>query len=79
MANVTKASLKSKLRQSNANYFDDLADSIVSLSDTQTITGNKQKAQKDINTYVTNYLKGYYRRKGTDPNIHGEWIQISNF
>ena len=40
MANVTKASLKSKLRQSNANYFDDLADSIVSLSDTQTITGN---------------------------------------
>ena len=40
MANVTKASLKSKLRQSNANYFDDLADSIVRLSDTQTITGN---------------------------------------
>ena len=40
MANVTKSSLKSKLRQSNANYFDDLADSIVSLSDTQTITGN---------------------------------------
>ena len=40
MANVTKASLKSKLRQSTANYFDDLADSIVSLSDTQTITGN---------------------------------------
>ena len=40
MANVTKASLKSKLRQSNANYFDDLADSIVSLSDTQTISGN---------------------------------------
>ena len=40
MANVTKASLKSKLRQSNANYFDDLADSIVSLSDTQTITVN---------------------------------------
>ena len=40
MANVTKASLKSKLRQSNENYFDDLADSIVSLSDTQTITGN---------------------------------------
>ena len=40
MANVTKASIKSKLRQSHANYMDDLADSIVSLSDTQTITGN---------------------------------------
>ena len=40
MANVTKASLKSKLRQSNANYFDDLADSIVSLSDTKTFTVN---------------------------------------
>ena len=35
MANVTKASIKSKLRQSHANYMDDLADSIVSLSDTQ--------------------------------------------
>ena len=33
MANVTKASLKSKLRQSNANYFDDLADSITTLAD----------------------------------------------
>ena len=40
MANVTKASIKSKLRQSHANYMDDLADSIVSLSDTQTISGN---------------------------------------
>ena len=40
MANVTKASIKSKLRQSHANYMDDLADSIFSLSDTQTITGN---------------------------------------
>ena len=33
MASVTKASLKSKLRQSNANYFDDLADSITTLAD----------------------------------------------
>jgi len=40
MANVTKASIKSKLRQSHANYMDDLADSIATLSDTQTITGN---------------------------------------
>ena len=40
MANVTKASIKSKLRQSHANYMDDLADSMVSLSDTQTISGN---------------------------------------
>ena len=32
MASVTKASLKSKLRQSNANYFDDLADSITTLA-----------------------------------------------
>ena len=40
MANQTKVSLKSKLRESNANYMDDLCDSIVSLSDTQTITGN---------------------------------------
>ena len=40
MANVTKASIKSKLRQSHANYLDDLADSVATLSDTQTITGN---------------------------------------
>ena len=40
MANVTKASLKSKLRQSHANYLDNLADSIVTLSDNQTLTGN---------------------------------------
>ena len=40
MANATKASIKSKLRQSHANYMDDLADSIVTLSDTQTVTGN---------------------------------------
>jgi hypothetical protein len=40
MASVTKASIKSKLRQSNANYMDDLADSIVTLTDTQTISGN---------------------------------------
>jgi len=39
MASVTKASIKSKLRQSNANYMDDLADSIVTLTDTQTISG----------------------------------------
>ena len=40
MASVTKASIKSKLRQSHANYLDDLADSVATLSDTQTITGN---------------------------------------
>ena len=39
MANVGKASIKSALRQSNANYFDNLADSIVSLSDAQTLSG----------------------------------------
>ena len=37
MANVTKASLKSALRRSNANYMDNLCDSIVSLSDAQTL------------------------------------------
>ena len=40
MASQTKVSLKSKLRESNANYMDNLCDSIVSLTDTQTITGN---------------------------------------
>ena len=39
MASQTKVSLKSKLRESNANYMDDLCDSIVSLSDTQTLSG----------------------------------------
>lgn len=40
---------------------------------------NKQKAQKDINTYVTNYLKGYYKRKDTNTNPYGKWIQLSDF
>ena len=39
MASQTKVSLKSKLRESNANYMDDLCDSIVSLSDAQTLSG----------------------------------------
>ena len=39
MANITKASIKSTLRQSNANYFDNLADSIATLTDTQTVSG----------------------------------------
>ena len=39
MANITKVSIKGGLRQSNANYFDNLADSIVTLSDTQTLSG----------------------------------------
>ena len=39
MANTAKATLKSRLRQSHANYMDDLCDSIVSLSDDQTISG----------------------------------------
>ena len=45
MANVTKASIKSKLRQSNANYMDNLADSMVTLSDAQTLSG--------VNTFST--------------------------
>ena len=40
MASVTKANLKSTLRRSQANYFDNLADSIATLTDTQTISGN---------------------------------------
>ena len=39
MANQTKVSLKSKLRESNANYMDNLCDSIVTLSDAQTLSG----------------------------------------
>jgi len=39
MANQAKVSLKSKLRESNANYMDNLCDSIVSLSDAQTLSG----------------------------------------
>jgi len=40
MANVTKASIKAALRRTHGNYMDNLADSLVSLSDTQTISGN---------------------------------------
>ena len=39
MANQAKVSLKSKLRESNANYMDNLCDSIVTLSDAQTLSG----------------------------------------
>ena len=39
MASKLKATLKSKLRESNANYLDNLCDSIVSLTDTQTVSG----------------------------------------
>ena len=45
MESQTKVSLKSKLRESNANYMDDLCDSIVSLSDAQTLSG--------VNTFST--------------------------
>ena len=40
MASVTKASIKAALRRTHGNYMDNLADSLVSLSDTQTISGN---------------------------------------
>jgi len=39
MANVGRVNLKSKLRESNANYFDNLADSVATLSDDQTVSG----------------------------------------
>ena len=32
MANVGRVNLKSKLRESNANYFDNMADSVATLS-----------------------------------------------
>jgi len=38
MANVGRVNLKSKLRESNANYFDNLADSVATLSDSNTFT-----------------------------------------
>jgi len=40
MASTAKLTLKSKLRESHANYFDNMCDSIVTLTDTQTISGN---------------------------------------
>ena len=39
MANVGRASLKSVLRRSNANYFDNLADSVATLTDAQELAG----------------------------------------
>ena len=39
MADTAKVTLKSKLRESHANYFDNLCDSIVTLSDDQTLSG----------------------------------------
>ena len=38
MASVSRASIKSSLRQSNANYFDNLADSVATLTDSNTFT-----------------------------------------
>ena len=35
---------------------------------------DKKKAQKDINTYVTNYLKNYFKRKKSEKNIYGKWV-----
>ena len=40
MASTAKLTMKSALRRSNANYFDNMCDSIVTLTDTQTISGN---------------------------------------
>ena len=40
MASSSKASIKAALRRTHGNYMDNLADSLVSLSDTQTISGN---------------------------------------
>ena len=39
MGVVSKASIKNKLRQSQARYFDDLADSVATLTDGNTFTG----------------------------------------
>ena len=39
MADTAKLTLKSKLRESHANYMDNLCDSIVTLSDDQTLAG----------------------------------------
>ena len=39
MADTAKVTLKSKLRESHANFFDNLCDSIVTLSDDQTLSG----------------------------------------
>jgi hypothetical protein len=40
MGNIAKARIKHLLKRSHADYFDNVADSIVTLSDSQTLSGN---------------------------------------
>ena len=40
MGNIAKARIKHLLKRSHADYFDNVADSMVSLSDSQTLSGN---------------------------------------
>ena len=51
MASTTKGNVKNRLRRSHARYFDDMADSMVSLTDSQTLTA-------DTSIQATTYVSG---------------------
>ena len=49
MASTTKGNIKNRLRRTHARDMDDMADSMVTLTDTQTISGTNSLFE--LNTY----------------------------